>query len=105
MADQLVRCSKSLETLEEQLKNLADMASSLEPLEAKESSREVMLSLSALEQDLTAGDSDPELVQKLKKRLADATTKASRIRATASNKHAQVGAILIRLVGILRFIE
>ncbi len=36
-----------------------------------------------------AGGADPEQSQKLRKRITDATTKASRLRATASNKHAQ----------------
>ncbi|CAK9111503.1 unnamed protein product [Durusdinium trenchii] len=71
------------------------MASSLEPAEAKESTREVIHSLTALEQDLEAaregaGGADPEQSQKLRKRITDATTKASRLRATASNKHAQL---------------
>ena len=37
-----------------------------------------------------AGGADPEQCQKLRKRSTDATTKVSRLRATASNKHAQV---------------
>lgn len=37
-----------------------------------------------------AGGADPEQCQKLRKRITDATTKVSRLRATASNKHAQV---------------
>ena len=40
--------------LEQQLRSLADMAGSLEPSDAKESTREVMHSLSALEHDLEA---------------------------------------------------
>ena len=35
------------------------------------------------------GGADPDHCQKLQKRIVDATTKASRLRATASNKHAQ----------------
>ena len=44
----------SLAVLEEQLRSLADMAGSLEPSEAKESTREVMNGLAALERDLEA---------------------------------------------------
>lgn len=93
--EQLARVTKSTETLEEQLKSLVDIASSLEPSEVKESTREVMYNLLALERDLEAarqgaGGADPEQCQKLRKRITDATTKVSRLRATASNKHAQV---------------
>jgi len=92
---QLAAVTASIETLEEQLKNLADMAGSLEPAEAKESMREVMSTLASLQQDLDsankgAGGADVELSAKLKKRITDATTKASRLRATAANKHAQL---------------
>lgn len=52
--EQLARITKSIETLEEQLKSLADIASSLEPSEVKESTREVMYNLLALERDLEA---------------------------------------------------
>ena len=57
--EQLARITKSIETLEEQLKSLADIASSLEPSEVKESTREVMYSLSALERDLEAAREGP----------------------------------------------
>ena len=40
--------------LEQQLRSLADIAGSLEPSEAKESTREVLHGLSALERDLEA---------------------------------------------------
>mmetsp|Transcript_65798 Transcript_65798/g.136127 ORF Transcript_65798/g.136127 Transcript_65798/m.136127 type:complete len:337 (+) Transcript_65798:33-1043(+) len=91
---QLAKVTASIDMLEQQLRSLADMAGSLEPSDAKESTREVMHSLSALEHDLEAvregsGGADPEQSQKLQKRITDATTKASRLRATASNKHAQ----------------
>ncbi|CAE7667606.1 unnamed protein product, partial [Symbiodinium sp. KB8] len=91
---QLAKVTASIDMLEQQLRSLADMAGSLEPSDAKESTREVMHGLSALEHDLEAaregsGGADPEQCQKLQKRIADATTKASRLRATASNKHAQ----------------
>mmetsp|Transcript_36298 Transcript_36298/g.67513 ORF Transcript_36298/g.67513 Transcript_36298/m.67513 type:complete len:334 (+) Transcript_36298:37-1038(+) len=92
-ASGLAKVAKSIEMLDEQLKSLADMASSLEPAEAKESIREVMQNLSALEKDLAtssgAAGADPQECQKIQKRISDATTKASRLRATASNKHAQ----------------
>lgn len=52
--EQLARVTKSIETLEEQLKSLVDIASSLEPSEVKESTREVMYNLLALERDLEA---------------------------------------------------
>ena len=52
--EQLARVTKSTETLEEQLKSLVDIASSLEPSEVKESTREVMYNLLALERDLEA---------------------------------------------------
>ncbi|CAJ1371998.1 unnamed protein product [Effrenium voratum] len=93
--EQLARVTKSLEVLEEELKSLADMAGSLEPREAKESARQALQSLQALENDLQAtregaSGADPAQCQSLTKRLADASAKASRLRATASNKHAQV---------------
>ena len=46
--------TSTIDMLEQQLRSLADMAGSLEPSEAKESTREVMLGLSALERDLEA---------------------------------------------------
>lgn len=52
--EQLARVTKSVEMLEEQLKSLVDIATSLEPSEVKESTREVMYNLSALERDLEA---------------------------------------------------
>ncbi|CAE8634310.1 unnamed protein product [Polarella glacialis] len=89
---QLAAVSSKLEALEDNLKRLGDMASSLEPSEAKDSIREVMNTLQYLAQDLCAaregsGGADADQAAKLEKRINDGTTKASKLRAAASNKH------------------
>lgn len=90
---QIAAVEKSLEALETNLKQLADMAASLEPVEAKHSLREVMSGLDGLLRDLVSaksgvGGADAAQVTKIEKRINEALTKASKIRAAASNKHA-----------------